>query len=201
MELTSRQKEILNGMILGDAYLQKTGRNNARLRLEHSYKQKAYMDWKYSELEHIFQSEPLFIERVHPLSNRTYQYLRLQSYASLFLGTMRQKFYSDQGKMLPKELDEVLKSSLTIAVWYMDDGYYDARDKSAHIYLQALESEEIQRLITALRQQHGIRCKAYSRPDRKACQLNFRSADKDKLLALVAPHCVPTMSYKIPLTP
>ena len=147
MELSRRQRDILNGMVLGDAYLKKSSGNNACLRLEHSYKQVAYMNWKYSELEHIFLSEPKMLKRTHPLSKRTYQYVRLQSYTSPLLGEIRLQFYGQNGKQLPVDLESMLASSLTIAVWYMDDGYYYQRDRSSHIYLQKFESSEIERLI------------------------------------------------------
>ena len=33
--MTKKQKEILTGMVLGDCYIQKTGKKNARIRMEH----------------------------------------------------------------------------------------------------------------------------------------------------------------------
>ncbi|MGH9857677.1 MAG: hypothetical protein ACRD4B_07535 [Acidobacteriota bacterium] len=201
MELNSSQQDILYGMILGDAYLQKTGARNARLRVEHSLKQKEYVEWKYQELEHIFQSKPQCVQRIHPLTRRAYGYVRLQSYASEFFGSLRNRFYQDNKKIVPIELEELFQNPLTIAVWYMDDGYHDKRDKSAHIYLQAFDVSEIQRIIDAFRTYLGIECKAYCRPDRQACQLNFHNVHKDKLLALIEPHLIKSMRYKLPLDP
>ncbi len=201
MELTKHQQDILLGMLLGDACLQKTGKNNARLRIEHSIKQQEYVDWIYSELEHIFQSEPQIVHRVHPLSQRTYHYVRVQSYASPFLGEVQRQFYDNNKKILPRNIDEIIQSPLTVAVWYMDDGYYDKRDKSAHIYLQKFDIVETDRLIHAFRMRYGIECKAYCRPDRKSCQLNFRNFHKDKFLALIQPYLIKSMRYKLPLDP
>lgn len=201
MELTNRQMDILYGMILGDAYLQKTGSKNARLRIEHSLKQKEYAEWKYEELEHIFQSEPQFMQRIHPVSHRTYDYVRLQSYASAFLGELRERFYKDKKKIIPMEINSLIHSSLTIAVWYMDDGYYDKRDNSTHIYLQAFDAVTIQRLINAFKTQLGIECKAYCRPDRQARQLNFRNVHKNRLFEFIAPHLITSMRYKLLLDP
>ncbi len=202
MKLSKRQKELLLGMILGDGYLQKTGENNARLRLEHSFKQKAYLDWKYQQLRNLFQSPPKFLKRLHPQSKRTYSYVRLQSHSSPVLGKLRQQFYSVEGKKcLPHDLNRVLKSPLTIAVWYMDDGYYDKRDKSAHIYLPTIERTEMKRLITTLNRLHHIQTTWYCRPDRNGCQLNFTGLEKDKLLTLINPYLIQTMRYKTPLDP
>lgn len=45
-KLTSKQKEILLGTLLGDGVLELNGRY-PRLRIDHSEKQKAYVEWKY----------------------------------------------------------------------------------------------------------------------------------------------------------
>lgn len=202
MKLSKRQKQLLLGMILGDAYLQKTGEKNARLRIEHSLKQKAYVDWKYQQLRNLFQSKPRLLRRVHPHSKRTYSYLRLQSHSSPILGKLRRQFYSKEGvKILPDKLDAVLRSALTIAVWYMDDGYYDERDKSAHIYLQAFDTKDIERIVKVFGSQYDIHPKWYCRPDRKGCQLNFTGKDRDKLMQLIDPYLIDEMRYKTPLNP
>lgn len=189
-------------MILGDAYLQKTGKSNARLRLEHSSKQAEYIYWKYEQLKNLFQYVPRELERKHPKTGKVNHYVRLQSHSSPILGKVRRQFYDDNNKkQLPKNVNAVLDSPITIAVWYMDDGYYDKRDKSAHIYLQAFDHKNIKRLVDAFHEQHGIVPKWYCRPDRNACQLNFTGKQKDKLLQLVNPYLIESMRYKTPLDP
>lgn len=202
MKLSKRQKEILYGMILGDAYIQKTGSQNARLRLEHSLKQKAYMDWKYQQLSNLFRSSPRCLQRKHPQSRQVYKYIRLQSHSSLVLGRIRKQFYNSSGKkMLPENLADILHSPLTIAVWYMDDGYYDRRDKSVHIYLPVFLSREMECLVKTFRQQHQIIPKWYCRPDRKGCQLNFTGIQRDRFLQFIDPYLITEMRYKTPLDP
>jgi hypothetical protein len=49
LELTQRQKEILIGCILGDAYISPLG----KIRIEQSTKQREYVDWKYQELRSL----------------------------------------------------------------------------------------------------------------------------------------------------
>lgn len=202
MKLSKRQKAILLGMILGDAYLQKTGKANARLRLEHSSKQAEYMHWKYKQLKSLFQSVPRKLERRHPKTGNINHYVRLQSHSSPILGKMRRQFYDDNNKkQLPKNINAVLDSPITIAVWYMDDGYYDKRDKSAHIYLQAFDHKDIERLVDVFHERYNIVPKWYCRPDRNACQLNFTGKQKYKLLKLVNPYLIGPMRYKTPLDP
>src|SRR2546427_2396525 len=48
--LTSRQREILVGLLLGDGHLEKQNAQGwARLKVEHSVRQIEYVTWKYSE--------------------------------------------------------------------------------------------------------------------------------------------------------
>jgi len=200
MKLSKRQKAIVYGLVLGDAYLQKTGKANARLRLEHSLNQQAYIDWKYSELRNLFQSTPKPVTRIHPKSKRTHQYLRLQSHASPLFGRIRRMFYDYESgkKRIPQNIAALISNPLTLAVWYMDDGYYDRRDKSAHIYLQRFKPSELERLVQAIKEQHGLGAKWYCRPDRKSCQLNFTGQQKDNFIALIRPYLIDEMRHKLP---
>ena len=56
--ITKRQYEIILGTIMGDGYIQMTGKKNARLRFEHSEKQKDYINWKWQELKNWMQDKP-----------------------------------------------------------------------------------------------------------------------------------------------
>ncbi len=202
MKLTNRQRNILIGLVLGDAYLQKTGKKNARLRLEHSLKQADYINWKYEQLINIFQTKPKKIERIHPQIKQKYCYLRLQSHSSPIFGKLRKKLYDESGKrIIPEDIHKLLKSRLTLAVWYMDNGYYSKRDKSVHICLPPLKVKEIKYLINALSENFGLRPKWYYRPDGKGCQLNFTGKQKDLLFRIIRPSIIPSLSYKLSLTP
>lgn len=200
MKLSKHQKHIIYGTLWGDGWLQATGERNSRLRLEHSVKQVAYVGWLFKELSNIFQSAPTAMTRQHPLSHRRYQYLRLQSHSSPVFGGLRRIFYNARGqKIVPEEAARYLPSSLTLAVWYMDDGYYDRRDRSAHIYVPAYTSSDLKRLVSALDERFLLVPKSYCRPDRRGCQLNFTGPARERLLALVRSHLIPSMRYKAPL--
>lgn len=203
MRLSSYQKACLYGLILGDGYLQKTGKNNARLRIEHSYNQKEYVHWKYEQFKNIFASKPKKIARKHPKSKQIYYYLRLQSHSSPVFGKLRKILYdNDSGeRRIVPELASLLKSGLTLAVWYMDDGFWYERDKSAHIYVPKFTQKEMKQLVSILGEQYGIKPKWYCRPDRKGCQLNFTGYEKDALFRIIQPYIIPYFNYKLPLTP
>lgn len=201
MKLSKTQKEIIYGLVLGDGFLQPTGRKNARLRIEHSAKQKEYIDWLYRQLPNIFAAKPRLITRPHPLTKKTYYYYRLQSNSSPILGKLREQFYQGNKKIIPEKISYYLKSPLTLAVWYMDDGYYYRRDKSAHIYIQKLDQISQNRLIKWGENNFGQKIKIYCRPDRRACQINFVGPAKNKLFALIYPRIIPAFNYKLPSNP
>lgn len=202
MKLSKRQKAILYGLVLGDGYLQKTGKQNARLRIEHSYKQREYVYWKYKELQNLFASKPKKVLRIHPKSNQKYTYLRLQSHSSPLFGRLRRVFYEESGRRkVSQELSSLLNSNLTLAVWYMDDGYYCREDKSAHLYLSQFSKSELECLIAILQNNYGLQTKWYCHPVKKSCQLNFTGEAKNRLFQLVKPYILPCFNYKIPLTP
>lgn len=201
MKLSSTQKEIVYGLVLGDAFLQQTGKQNARLRLEHSYKQEAYMAWLHQQLENLFTHKPTKMKRVHPATKKTYGYVRLQSHSSPWFGKLRNQFYPNGKKTIPEKIGQFLKTSRTLAVWYMDDGYYYQRDKSAHIYMQKFSEAEICRLVQTFEKQFSIRPKVYCRPNRQACQLTINGQDLKRFVRLIRPHIIPSMEYKLPLDP
>ena len=89
MKLTKQQTDVLIGTVLGDGFLQKTGEKNARLRLEHSQKQKDFLQWKGNIFGRLFQGKPKCLERTHPKSKKAYKYCRWQSSASPAFGKWR----------------------------------------------------------------------------------------------------------------
>src|SRR3989338_6002614 len=114
--LGKKQKEVLIGLILGDGFLQATGKRNARLRLEHSSKQKSYLDWKVEVFKNFMQSEPKRMDRFHPTWRKTYSYYRCQSHATPVFGKFRRLFYRDNRKVIPKNIQSLLKAPQTLAV-------------------------------------------------------------------------------------
>lgn len=156
MRLSKEQKAILIGTILGDAYLQKTGKKNARLRFEHGVNQKDYLLWKVSKLSGLFQGKPKYIERKHPLTDKIYKYWRHQSNSTPELGKWRMIFYDDGRKRIPENLSELSRDILTWAVWYMDDGYYYQRDKVSYLYLGRVSKLEAEIVRASLKKNLDI---------------------------------------------
>lgn len=194
--MNSKSKAILIGTILGDAYLQKTGEKNARIRLEHSEKQKEYLSWLGENLKPFFQGKPTKMTRFNPIFKKTYSTVRWQSSASPEIGKWRRIFYVNGKKCIPKVLPEIFKDNLSLAVWFMDDGYYYKRDKIAYIYLPELNQTEKDILLLTLKNNFNLEgiIKIKKRGENV---LIFKVFETEKLMKLISSHIIPSMSYKI----
>ncbi|OGE18948.1 hypothetical protein A2871_02135 [Candidatus Daviesbacteria bacterium RIFCSPHIGHO2_01_FULL_41_23] len=194
------QKAVAVGAILGDGFLQKTGKNNARLRLEHSLKQQDYLIWKCKILSNFFQKKPEILTRNNLKFGKSYQYIRNQSYSGSEFGKLHQLFYVDGKKVIPDKISKLLKESVSLAVWFMDDGYYYPRDKIAYIYLPKLDSNSIKNLLIALKINYGLspRLKIKKRGE---YVLIFTVKETLKLIHIIKPYIIKSMSYKLPFDP
>lgn len=194
--MNSRKKAILIGMILGDAYLQKTGEKNARIRLEHSEKQKDYLEWKGMQFPEFFQGKPSQLTRFNPVYKKEYKYIRWQSNASPEIGKFRQIFYQNGQKIIPEELSKLLTLPLSLAIWFMDDGYFYPRDKMAYIYLPKYTQEESERLLKVLKSNFSLEVKLKIKKGGNLV-LVFTVLETKKLILLIKPFIIPSMIYKI----
>lgn len=197
MHLTRRQEAILAGSILGDAFLQKTGARNARLRFEHGAKQKEYLLWKAQAFPRLFQGRPTHLARVHPATGATYEYWRAQSNATPELGKWQSIFYPQGKKQIPATLAEFFIEPLALAVWYMDDGYYYPKDKNSFLYLGRVSREEAAYAREALVQNFGLSPRVYDKKQ-KGFALYFGVAETKKLHDVVRRHMLlPLFAYKL----
>lgn len=198
--VSKRQREILIGTILGDGYLQSTGKRNARLKLEHSEKQKEYIFWKYEELKNLMQDRPKRYERYNPIWKKSYTYYRCQSHSMPLLGRYKRYFYDEKGrKRIPENISKLLRSPLSLAVWYMDDSHYYPRDRVAYIYLPKYSEEELNRLVEALKENFGLHPKVVYKKGYPC--LYFSREETTRLSEIIKPWVPEFMKYKIPPNP
>lgn len=198
--MTKIQKAIIIGLILGDGFLQKTGKKNARLRLEHSLRQKEYLIWKCQVLGNYFQSKPQVLERKNPVFGKTYQYIRAQSYSGSELGKLYALFYINGKKVIPNQIFSLLKDPLSLAVWFMDDGYYCQRDKVSYLYLPKYDQVSINNLLKVLKVNFNL-SPVLKIKKRGEYVLNFSVAETKKLVHIIKPFAHPSMKRKLPFDP
>ena len=200
MKLTKQQINVLIGTILGDGFLQKTGEKNARLRLEHSQKQKDYVLWKGNIFGRLFQGKPSLLERVHPQSGESYKYCRWQSSATPAFGYWRKYFYPLGKKIIPNDIGKILSNPMSLAVWYMDDGYYNKKDRNSYIYLGRVTRSEAEILQKTISINFNLEANIYDKKN-KGFALFFGVEETKKFHTLIYSFIIPSLQYKISLTP
>ncbi len=182
LEVTQRQKEILIGCILGDAYISPLG----KIRIEQSTKQREYVDWKYQELQSLcYPAEPREIIHILPTGKEhTSVFFLLRQY----FRPWRSIFYEGRVKIFPRDLPV---SPLSLAVWYMDDGCWTG--KKALICAESFDGIYREHMQKVLMDQYGIETVVG-----KNGRLVIRKKFHDKFFSLISPHIISSMEYKLP---
>jgi len=113
--LTSIQKEILVGSLLGDGTLRKQGtRTNALFEVNHSFQFREYVDWKWQHFEQLVKTPP---KSRHGNGKRIAYRFTTQS-LPLFT-EYYYEYYSGGRKVISPSL---ILTDLILSIWFMDDG-------------------------------------------------------------------------------
>lgn len=194
--MKEKVKNIVTGLILGDAYVTPHVGKSKRsaLDIKGDDKRLPYLHWLHKELSSIGVSE------LKPKKN--YHQHRFFTRWSEEIGQFRDIFYPQGVKIVPAKIYELLKSPITLAVWYQDDGTLDCRDKYHYNAMFATYCFSFQGcvlLANALRRNFGLDvrvCKCRMR-DKLRFRLYITSSSMDKFIRLVEPYINPCFEYKI----
>ena len=136
IELTWEQSQILTGLMLGDGCIQyshgETGKSNPRLTIVRSINDKGYMYWFYDKANNLCNSKPFEYKVFDKRTNKTYKSIRLYSKSLESLKALRENWYPNGIKIVPKDLE---LTPLVLLVWFCDDGSFILRKKSCEIKL------------------------------------------------------------------
>src|SRR5580704_16538855 len=87
LKLTKRQRTIIVGTLLGDGHLEtQNGGRTYRLKIEHSIKQKAYVDWLYREFSEWSLTPP-------KVKSKQLYGIKFENYCFQTLSTGQLRFY------------------------------------------------------------------------------------------------------------
>ena len=186
--LTQLQKSLLLGTVLGDGYIRKfPGRKDALLEINHSFKQKEYVDWKYKILENVSASQPK--SRNGNKGRIAYRFYTKQLPE---ISELMNMFYLNGKKIIP---DKINLDPISLAVWYMDDGS-QCRDCDMYLNTQQFDLKDQIKLIERLKE---LGLEARINKDKNYYRLRFIKSSIPKLKELIKSYIVPSMSYKIEL--
>ena len=194
LTMTERQKQILDGMLLGDAHLERQrGALSARLKVEHSVAQSAYVDWKYEEWRDWVLTPP----RERTRSNRLGTSSVNRGFTTLAhdeLERFRLRFYRDHRKVVRPDLS---LTAVSMAVWYMDDGSRKSSQcRGVYLNTQSFTRAEVELLRVVMRRDVDVDTSVRQQSD--GLQIYVPSSFVGNLIAFIDPEVLPCMRYKLP---
>lgn len=147
--------QVALGSILGDGYLTPLTKRTESSRLWVKYDDRtfSYLEWMRKKLA------PFGIGDIK-LKKGYHQHYFLTDGSEL-LGVLRQWFYPNgKTKVIPQNIKELLIDPISLAVWYMDDGTLDSREKyhwNPMMSTYCFSFEDHVRLTEVLAENFGIR--------------------------------------------
>jgi len=194
LKLTSKQRQIIIGKLLGDGHLETSNDGKTyRLKIEHSFKQKDYVDWCYQELKDWVLTKP-------QIKKQTFNGKAYEKYWFNTLSHSSFRFYAHQfcpqgKKVIPKLIHRWL-TPLSLAIWFMDDGSIKSKNHRARILnTQCFSVKEIRRLIQVLHTKFDLNCKI--RKQKEGYQIMILAESVNKFYNLIKEFIIPSMDYKL----
>ena len=194
MLLSQRQKEILIGTILGDGHLEKNG-NGVRLRVDHGIKQDDYVRWKFGEFKNLAANKPRIIKSFHKKENKFYERLHFSTHTEGLFMEWRELFYKNKVKIVPENISQILNSPLSLATWFMDDGYKRNDCNALRISTDSFTLEEQQLLVKCLKDNFDIDSTIHKKGETYNIYIPEKSSKK--FCELIKPHFLDSLLYKV----
>lgn len=198
-DLSTIQKQILLGCLLGDGYLAMKDKAQSRAVLQESH---TSADREYTVLKaKAFKGLRTNVIDVAP--NREYKLpngkTMYYTHSLACLADWRKLFYPDGKKVLPRETIKEYFSPLSVAIWYMDDGSTDVVNSrrgivpKCQIATNGFTEDEV-KWLADLFTSKGFDCTArYSH----GWRLMFTTEGSYNLVRYIAPYIPDTMRYKV----
>ncbi len=194
MSITIRQRNIILGLILGDGHLENNGRF-VRLRIDQNLKHKDYINWLYNELRGMVPSKPRIIQEKDKRTLKVYTRLHFSTYSNVRFYKWHRIFYINNRKIVPKGMVNMLNHKISLAVWFMDDGYKRNDCAAVRLNTDAFTYSEQKLLIRCLEKNFKIKARIHKKG--KWFNIYIPKDEADKFCRLVKPYILPSFRYKL----
>jgi hypothetical protein len=194
LKLTTRQREIIIGTLLGDAHLENRYKSRIfSLMIEHSIKQKEYVDWLYNEFKEWVRTPPKI--KYSTVNGKKYQKYYFRTLSSGRFRFYHHQFYKQGKKIVPKLIHKWL-TPLGLAVWFMDDGSLKSKHHRARIInTQGFSKKENKHLIEVLFKNFKVKSKL--RKQKEGYQIYVLAETVSIFKDIINPYIISSMHYKL----
>lgn len=192
LPMSDIQKAVTIGSILGDGNLScNWSKTNYRLKISHSVKQSEYIFWKYEIFKDFVLTKPNVYEKTKSISFRTISHNEFTDFYKLF--------YPLGKKVVPKNIEELIKNPFTIAIWFMDDGNAIMRKGilcGYHLNSQSFTFSENKLLSECLNTLYKIES-VMERNHNNYRLAIWKEDSRRRFKNLIVPYIIDSMKYKI----
>jgi predicted DNA-binding protein YlxM (UPF0122 family) len=197
-KLTGRQKQMILGAILGDGTLYLRGRSkNARLKIQHTEKDKKYVEYKCNILKKFVAS--MGIKKETTFNPKTKKYYTSYTFVTVShpeFTKYRKLFYLNGKKIVNKKILNQL-TPFSLAIWIMDDGYYNIKGDFMELYTMDFNFEENSLIQNWFKNNYGISPQIEFHKQSKKHYLRFNIKNTKELIKIITPFINPCMERKI----
>ena len=184
--LSQAQQSILIGSLLGDGNLRLAkGKLNALFEVNHSAKQKIYVDWKYEQLKMFVKTGP----KVRKGNGKRVAY-RFTTQSLPVFTSVYMRFYQNNHKIIPADLK---LDPLALAVWFMDDG--SKSYNSVYLNTQQFSVDYQHKLLKLLKDTFNF--SATLNKDKKYYRIRITTESTKNLRNIIRPYILPMFNYKL----
>jgi len=196
LELSSIQREVLVGLLLGDGCLETHNRGRTyRLKVEQCARQEAYVSHLYSLFREWVLTPP------GPRSKRAANgsvttNVAFQTVSHAAFRFYAQQFYVEGRKRVPALIHHWL-TARGLSYWFMDDGSLkSSQSRSVILNTHCFEQQDVDRLAATLRDLFGLQVKPRRQLD--GVQLYVSGRSFEIFSEIVDPYVIAEMRYKLP---
>lgn len=196
LKLLPEQREVLVGVLLGDATLETQNRGMTyRVKIEHSVKQRAYADSLYQVFREWVLSPPR-IRSVRLSNGKVYESIAFSTVSHGSFRFYAQQFYRHRKKVVPRLISHWLTPK-ALAYWFMDDGSIKSKQSKGVLFnTQGYMRKDVEMLVGVLKTRFDLEAKL--RRQREGFQIYISGKSYEKFAEIVSANVLPEMKYKIP---
>lgn len=189
-KLSKIQRSVLIGTLLGDGALKYRG-NNCRLHIKHSFNQLSFVKYKRQVFDNISSMNVRVFKQT--VGKSDYSFAEFVTLTHPVFTRYYQMFYPSSKKIVPKNIDQLLTTPLSLAVWFMDDGA--AENAGATLQTHSFTIKEVIRLMSLIKCNFGI--KTTKKLNKNKWIIYFPKASMPKLKDIISTYMLEEFRYKL----
>lgn len=170
------QQSVLDGSLLGDGHLTNPQYGNSAFQKTQTSRRREYLDWTHEVLGEYSSS-------VNDYDNwakgKKYRKSQLLSSALPIFTDMRNRWYADNTKVVPRDLS---LNPMSVAIWFFDDGSNYLKKRQCRFATNSFSVEDCEFLCRQLKQ---LRIESYIT---SAGQVQVRTESYKTLIDIISPY-------------